>query len=152
MFPGCDLNVSLWEWWCSQSSYQFFTLISQGRKYHVVEMMMYWIKRYLTAAVHWMTSLQASFPAFSLKSSPALLSWHNFFSWESSSSLSWHETPDTTRTTARFRNHPISTCCLYDDPAALQGRLSKGDVKSWLVGVVWIVLGGTLCHCTRIVG
>ena len=34
------------------------------------------------------------------------------------------------------------TCCLYDDPAALQGRLSKGDVKSWLVGVVWIVLGG----------
>merc|ERR1719320_1650438 len=40
------------------------------------------------AAVHWITSLQASFPAFSLNSSPALLSWHNFFSWESSSSLS----------------------------------------------------------------
>ena len=43
---------------------------------------------------------------------------------------------------ANFACLALPTCCLYDDPAELQGRLSKGDVKSSLVGVVWILLGG----------
>merc|ERR1719397_705333 len=45
------------------------------------------------AAGHWMTSLQASLPAFRRKSSPELLSSQSFFSCESSSS-SWPNTPD----------------------------------------------------------
>ena len=47
-------------------------------------------KSSLTAAVHWMTSLQLSLPACSLKSSPDVLSAHNFFSCEMSS---WPRTP-----------------------------------------------------------
>ena len=39
----------------------------------------------LTAAVHWMTSLQLSLPAFNLNNSPALLSSHSFLLSSSSS-------------------------------------------------------------------
>merc|ERR1711899_276807 len=62
------------------------------------------------AAVHWMTSLQLSLPSLSLNSSPALLSAQSFLSVSSSS---WHKTPVTAKTTARFVSQPI-LCCMSD--------------------------------------
>ena len=50
-------------------------------------------KNPLTAAVHWMTSLQESDPDFSLNSSPELLSSQSFASWDFASSSSWQITP-----------------------------------------------------------
>ena len=50
-------------------------------------------KNPLTAAVHWMTSLQESFPDFSRNSSPELLSSQSFASWDLASSSSWQMTP-----------------------------------------------------------
>ena len=54
----------------------------------------------LTAAVHWITSLQLSLPAFNLNNSPALLSSHSLLNFSSSSS--WQYTPEN-----RFR---LSIC------------------------------------------
>ena len=48
--------------------------------------------RLLTAAVHWMTSLQASFPDFRQKSSPELLSSQSFASCDLVLSSSWQIT------------------------------------------------------------
>jgi len=87
------------------------------------------------AAVHWMTSRQASFPDFNLKSSPALLSSQSFFSCESVSS-SWQRTPVKSRLKAIRLSHTVLdfiSDCGCGDPAALLGRLMEGSDTGPLV-------------------
>jgi len=64
-----EYETRRWELRDQSLDEKWLKVTSQGTPFHKIAN-----ENVLTAAVHWITSRQASLPAFSLKSSPALLS------------------------------------------------------------------------------